>query len=79
MYEFLEHMMLGMPSKNLRNQDAKFLLESLQRLSGAIDSSDLMKETDFLLCGRPEWRFKGERLRTYGKKKDVSFNLLSTI
>ncbi|XP_034231171.1 uncharacterized protein LOC117639524 [Thrips palmi] len=68
-YGFLENMMLGQPSKNLKKEDAKFLIESLQRLSTAVDNSNVAKETEFLLCGRPQWRFKGERLRTYGKTR----------
>lgn len=69
-YGFLEHMTLGLPYKNLRNEDAKFLLESLQRLSCAIDNSDVDRETEFLMCAWPEWRFMGRRLRTYAKRKD---------
>lgn len=69
-YEFLESMMMGLPSKTLNSMDAKFLIQALQRLSTSVDREDVGKETAFLLCGRPQWRAKGQKPRTYGKQEE---------
>lgn len=71
MYKFLENMMLGLPSKNLKSTDARFLIEGLQRLSAKLDTLDLGREKGFIMCGRPQWRSKGCRPRTYGKNDEV--------
>lgn len=66
-YEFLETMMMGLPSKDLNNADARFLIESLQRLSSVLDSEDIEGEKSFVMCGKTQWRSKGARPRTYSK------------
>jgi hypothetical protein len=67
-YEFMENMLLGLPSRSLNRVDARFLIEGLQRFSSNVDSIDVGREKSFILCGQPQWRSKGEKPRTYGKQ-----------
>ncbi|KAK3910613.1 snRNA-activating protein complex subunit 4-like protein [Frankliniella fusca] len=76
-YEFLEKMMMGLPSKDLRNPDARFLIQGLQRLSSLLASEEVEGEKGFIMCGKTQWRSKGQRPRTYSKVAENNSSDLS--